>query len=181
MWVGRDTLPTYLVQHRSGRHLVLPQRARTCGSNTECKDKCGYYKGPVTLMNHVNKGLSRMWTDKTRAKLSYSSITQKMTLHMTPGTEFTIPYHSALVRMLGFEPSVVSSPPASAAADMTRTHVTRDYVERTSVSRRRLEWFCHPKKLPTVRTPIVKRPKTWCTWIKGSIPSTSIQTSWSLA
>ena len=80
----------------------------------------GYYKGPVTLMNHVNKGLSRMWTDKTRAKFSYSSITQKITLHMTPSTEFTIPYLSALVRMLGFEPSVVSSPPA---ADMTRTHV----------------------------------------------------------
>ena len=41
---------------------------------------------------------------------------------MTPSTEFTVPHHSALVKMLGFEPSVVSSPPA-AAADMTRTHV----------------------------------------------------------
>ena len=120
MWVGRDTVPTYLVQRRSGRHLILPQRARTCGSNTECKDKCGYYKGPVTLVNHVNKGLSLMWAEKTRAKLSYNSITQKMTLHMTPSTYFTVPYHSALVRMLGFEPSVVSRPPA---ADMTRMHV----------------------------------------------------------
>ena len=63
-----------------------------------------------------------MWTDKTRAKLSYSSITQKMTLYMTPSTEFTVPHRIALVRMLGFEPSVVSCPPA-AAADMTRTHV----------------------------------------------------------
>ena len=62
-----------------------------------------------------------MGTDKTRAKLSYSSITQKMTLHMTPSTEITVPHHSALVRMLGFDPSVVSSPPA--AADRTRTYV----------------------------------------------------------
>ena len=38
-----------------------------------------------------------------------------MTLHMTPSTDFTV-----LVRKLGFEPSVVSSPPA---ADMTRTDV----------------------------------------------------------
>ena len=71
-------------------------------------------------MNHVNKGLSRMWTDKTRAKLSYSSITQKMTLHMPPSTDFTVLHHSALVRRLGFEPSVVSSPPAT---DMTRKHI----------------------------------------------------------
>ena len=39
-----------------------------------------------------------------------------MTLHMTSGTEFTVPHHSALVRMLGFEPSVVSSPPSVASA-----------------------------------------------------------------
>ena len=38
-----------------------------------------------------------------------------MTLHMTPGTEFTVPHRSALGRMLGFEPSVVSSPPSVAS------------------------------------------------------------------
>ena len=92
------------------------------GQTPSAKISAVYYKGPVTWMNHVNKGLSRMWTDKIRAKLRYSSITQKMTLHMTPSTEFTVPHHSALIRMLGFEPSVVSSPPA-ATADMTRTHV----------------------------------------------------------
>ena len=91
------------------------------GQIPSAKISAGYYKGLVTLMNHVNKGLNRVGTDKTRAKFCYSSITQKMTLHMTPSTEFTVPPHSALVRMLGFEPSVVSSPPA--AADMTRTHV----------------------------------------------------------
>ena len=73
----------------------------------------GYYKSPMSLMNHVNKGLNSMATDKVRAKLSYSAITQKMTLHMTPGTEFTVPRRSALGRMLGFESSVISSPPST--------------------------------------------------------------------
>ena len=73
----------------------------------------GYYKSPMSLMNHVNQGLNSMATDKTRAKLSYSAITQKMTLHMTPGTEFTVPRRSALGRMLGFESSVISSPPST--------------------------------------------------------------------
>ena len=73
----------------------------------------GYYKSPMSLMNHVNKGLNSMATDKTRAKLSYSAITQKMTLHMTPGTEFTVPRRSAMGRMLGFESSVISSPPST--------------------------------------------------------------------
>ena len=73
----------------------------------------GYYKSPMSLMNHVNKGLNSMATDKVRAKLSYSAITQKMTLHMTPGTDFTVPRRSALGRMLGFESSVISSPPST--------------------------------------------------------------------
>ena len=90
----------------------------------------GYYRGPVTLMNRVNRGLRLMSTDKARAKLSYSIITQKMTLHMSSDTVFTIPYHSALGPMLGFYKSVVTSPPAVAAAaaaavaaDSTRQHV----------------------------------------------------------
>ena len=86
------------------------------GLTPSAKISAGYYKSPMTLMNHVNKGLNTMVTDKVRAKLSYSAITQKMTLHMTPGTEFTVPHRSALGRMLGFEPSVVSSPPSLASA-----------------------------------------------------------------
>ena len=85
-----------------------------------------YYKGPVTLMNRVNKGLDSMSTDKTRAKLGYNVITQKMTLHMSSDTVFTIPYHSALGPMLGFRKSVVTSPTAVAAAiaaDSTRHYV----------------------------------------------------------
>ena len=89
----------------------------------------GYYKGPVTLMNRINRGLQRMMTDKTRAKLSYNTITQKMTLHMSPDTVFTIPYHSAVGPTLGFRKSVVTSPSAvvvaaaAAAADNTRRYV----------------------------------------------------------
>ena len=86
------------------------------GLTPSAKISAGYYKSPMTLMNHVNKGLNTMVTDKVRAKLSYSAITKKMTLHMTPGTEFTVPHRSALGRMLGFEPSVVSSPPSLASA-----------------------------------------------------------------
>ena len=83
------------------------------GLTPSARISAGYYKSPLTLMNHVNRGLNSMTTDKVRAKFSYSAITQKMTLHMTPGTEFTVPRRSALGRMLGFEPTVVSSPPST--------------------------------------------------------------------
>ena len=83
------------------------------GLTPSARISAGYYKSPMTLMNHINMGLNSMSTDKVRTKLSYSAITQKMTLHMTPGTEFTVPRRSALGRMLGFEPSTVSSPPST--------------------------------------------------------------------
>ena len=81
------------------------------GLTQSAKISAGYYKSPMTLMTHINKGLNSMATDKVQAKLSYSTITQKIMLHMTPGTELIVPRRSALARMLGFEPSVVSSPP----------------------------------------------------------------------
>ena len=59
---------------------------------------------------------TRDWTVWRRIrygqKISYSAITQKMTLHMTPGTQFTVLHRSALARMLGFDASMVSSPSA---------------------------------------------------------------------
>ena len=69
----------------------------------------GYYRSSDVLLDHVNKALKRMWTNKTRAKLSYSTITQKMTLHMSPGTDFSISYQSAMGTILGFYPSLVTS------------------------------------------------------------------------
>ena len=83
----------------------------------------GYYNDPVTLMYHVNKGLYSMWTNKVQAQMSYSSFTQKMTLHMTPNTVFTIPYHSATAPMLGFRRSVVTTPPVVVATDAESTRV----------------------------------------------------------
>ena len=65
-------------------------------SSRRSKLSCGYYDDPLTLMYHVNKGLYSMRTEKTQAQMSYSSVTQKMTLHMTENTLFTIPYHSGV-------------------------------------------------------------------------------------
>ena len=72
------------------------------------KLSCGYYDDPLTLMYHVNNGLYSLRTEKTRAQMSYSSVTQKMTLHMTENTSFTIPYHSSVASMLGFHESVAT-------------------------------------------------------------------------
>ena len=69
---------------------------------------CGYYNDPLTFMYHVNKGLHSLWSEKTRAQMSYSSVTQKITLHMTPNTVFIIPDHSSTMSMLGFRTPVVS-------------------------------------------------------------------------
>ena len=149
------------------------------GQIPSAKISAGYYKGLVTLMNHVNKELSRMWTDKTLPKLSYSSITQKMTLHMTSSTDFTVPHRSALVRMLGFQPSVVSSPPA-AAADMTRTHV-HPRLGGTDIGLTTSTSVVLPlEETPDGLYPCRKEAKN-VVHMEGSIPSTSIQTSWSLA
>ena len=81
------------------------------GLSPSAKINAEYYRSPLTLMNHINKGLDSMSTDKVRAKICYSAITQKMTLHMTLGTEFSVPDCSALARMLGFDASTISSPP----------------------------------------------------------------------
>ena len=66
------------------------------------KLSCGYYDDPLTLMYHVNKGLHNLWSDNTRAQMSYSTVTQKMTLHVTPDTKFIIPIRSSTM------PNVVS-------------------------------------------------------------------------
>ena len=81
-----------------------------------------YYKGHVTLMYHINKGLKSMETDKVRDKLSYCPITQKMKLHMSSDTVFTMHHHSAMGSK-----SVVTYPPAAAAATAT-VSCTREYV-----------------------------------------------------
>ena len=85
-------------------------------SSRRSKLSCVYYDDPLTLMYHVNKGLYSMRTEKTQAQLSYSSVTQKMTLHMTENTLFTIPYHSAVASMLGFREPVASESVAATSS-----------------------------------------------------------------
>ena len=85
-------------------------------SSIRSKLSCGYYDDPLTLMYHVNKGLYSMRTEKTQAQLSYSSVTQKMTLHMTENTLFTIPYHSAVASMLGFREPIASKSVAATSS-----------------------------------------------------------------
>ena len=69
MWVGRDTVPTYLVQHRSGRPLLLPQRARTCGSNTECKDKCWILQRSCDIDESCQQGTESYVDGKDTGKI----------------------------------------------------------------------------------------------------------------
>ena len=47
------------------------------GLTTSTKIDVGHYHSAIILLDHVNKALKHMWTDKVRAKLSYSTITQK--------------------------------------------------------------------------------------------------------
>ena len=82
---------------------------------------CGYYDDPLTLMYHVNKGLYTLRTSTTQAQMSYSSVTQKMTLHMTAITLFTIP-HPTTASMLGFRKPVASD---SATASSSTTMDSR--------------------------------------------------------
>ena len=74
----------------------------------------GYHYDPTVLMQHVNRALARMSTDKVKAKLSFRNISQKITFHMTPN-EFTLRYQSAMGTILSFRSSVV----------------TREYASRT--------------------------------------------------
>ena len=38
------------------------------GLTPSAKISAGYYKSPMTLMNHINKGLNNMATDKVQVK-----------------------------------------------------------------------------------------------------------------
>ena len=86
------------------------------------KLSCGYYDDPLTLMYHINKGLHSLWSEKTRVQMSYSSVTQKMTLHMTPNTVFIIPNHSSTASMLGFRTPVASDREAVTSSSVSDLH-----------------------------------------------------------
>ena len=79
---GRDPGPAHLVQSTRGGHLVLLQRGRPCVLTQSTKIDAVYHHSAIIL-------LTRMWTDKVWAKLSYSPITQEIMFHMSTSTEFT--------------------------------------------------------------------------------------------
>ena len=97
MWVSRDTVSTYVVNVTEEDVWFFLSEKNPSGLTPSTKLASGYYKNPVTVMNRVNRGLRRMTTDKARAQLNYSPITQKMTLHMSSDIVFTIPYHSVRI------------------------------------------------------------------------------------
>ena len=83
----------------------------------DCKDilpsrtiVAGFYYGPNRLIQHVNNELASMSTNTVKAKLSYITITQKVTLHVTPNTEFNIPLSNSLGLLQYLVPSVIVSP-----------------------------------------------------------------------
>ena len=136
------------------------------GFTPSTKIEAGYYHSPNVLLDHVNKALKRMWTDKLRAKFSYSTITQKMTLHMSPGTDFSMPYQSAMGIILGFYPSVVTSP----ARDRDTRVYTHPRVGEENNQTYPLELGLTPsatvtlkpqQRLPIGRTLSVKRSLPW--------------------
>ena len=51
--------------------------------------------GPNRSLRHLNNALTDMSTDTVKAKLSYSEIIQKVTLHISSNTEFNIPLSSS--------------------------------------------------------------------------------------
>ena len=122
--------------------------------------------------------------DKTRAKLSYSTITQKITLHISPGTDFSMPYQSAMGTILGFYPSLITSP--------ARDRDTRVYTHPRVGEENNQSYPPEPSLMPSAT--LKPKPKTIdipysfrleantvVNMNQGSIPSTSTRTSWSLA
>ena len=103
----------------------------------------GNYHGVITSIDHTNKVLKRMWTDRVRAKVNDNTITQTMKLRMSPNTEFTIPYQRVMGTVLGFQPSI----------DTTERN---GYTDPTLGSQPRRP--CRPKGLPVVCTYSAKRP-----------------------
>ena len=70
------------------------------GFTPSAKIAAGYCHSGTILLSHVNKALKNMWIyTKVRAKINYSTITQKIMLHMSPSTDFTMPYQSAVLFM----------------------------------------------------------------------------------
>ena len=75
----------------------------------------------MTIVRHVNKALRRISAEKVKAMFKYSDISQNVTLRMTPKAVFNRPLKSAMVTILGFNTSVITSIETSSSSS------TREY------------------------------------------------------
>ena len=74
--------------------------------------EAGYYERPDELIKAIGKKLIMPRTSsKKRAKLSYSSVTQKATVYLTPNTSLTL--SGVMEQILGFPTKVIKSPAGS--------------------------------------------------------------------
>ena len=76
------------------------------GISAQCNIEAGHYDSPERLIREMNRVLShRIMVTKT-VKLSYSDISQKVTVRMTPDTVFI----TGVIHMLGFHADGMTSP-----------------------------------------------------------------------
>ena len=74
--------------------------------------EAGYYDRPEELIKAIGKKLIMARTNsKKRAKLSYSSVTQKATVNLTPNTRLTL--SGVMEQIHGFPTKVIKSPAGS--------------------------------------------------------------------
>ena len=66
------------------------------------KIEAGYYDTPETLTGAINRSIRTVVKEK-KVKLSYSNITQKVTIHMIQNSSFSV-YSLNLQRVLGLNP-----------------------------------------------------------------------------
>jgi len=78
------------------------------GATYAVRIDAGYYDTPTTLIRKINKGIRTVVKEKN-VKLSYSHITQKVTIHMVQNSAFSV-YSLDLQNVLGLTQSIYTSP-----------------------------------------------------------------------
>ena len=99
MRAGRDTVPAHIWNNVRADTWFFLKITEPMGHTPSTKIDDGYYNGPIILVDHAKKALTSLWTDRVRAKVSYSTITQTMMLNMSPTTKFTMLYQIAMGTM----------------------------------------------------------------------------------
>ena len=117
------------VREKDGVFTIQPETGRLdeYGVSRDCYRTfidASYYDNPDTLFRAINKKLIMSpKSKKNRVKLSYSNISQKATVHLSPNTKLTMT--EDMGHMLGFPSAVLSSP--------TRTYSFKPFELRSVV------------------------------------------------